>query len=278
MNLRIIRPLFCFLTIAFLAVIACPQTQGGPEPGAPKNEKPAKPSPTPDPKAPPKPATADQVIETSLFIYGLGGGRAKLDQIRKTSVERGRSVVPAGRGTETISYERTVIRGENTDKDKVRFDQDRPNARYALVSVDGRTFGVYNNTIFTPSDDAVANFLNSIYHGVEAMLRYKENGSKVDLAGREKEMGVEYYLIDVTDTKERKTRFYVSVKTFRVMKLTYSLGGVEYTRKFYNQNYTQGTLVAYRSVLTAGDRVVEETDISSVTFGQKVDEDLFRAE
>jgi hypothetical protein len=61
------------------------------------------------------------------------------------------------------------------------------------------------------------------------------------------------------------------------MMLEYEDGGVKYKRKFYNYNYAQGTLVPYRSVLWANDKVVEETQISTITFGQKVDEDLFKA-
>ena len=94
---------------------------------------------------------------------------------------------------------------------------------------------------------------------------------------REKIMGVDYYVIDLTDKKERKTRYYVSAKTFRIMMLTYEDGGVKYKRKFYNYNIAQGTLVPYRTILWAGEKQVEETNIGTVTYGQKVDEELFKA-
>jgi hypothetical protein len=93
---------------------------------------------------------------------------------------------------------------------------------------------------------------------------------------KEKELGVEFYMIDLTDSKQRKTRYYVSVKSFRVMMLTYEDAGIKYKRKFYNYNYAQGTLVPYRTILTANGKVVEETDIGTITFGQKIDEDMFK--
>ena len=34
-------------------------------------------------------------------------------------------------------------------------------------------------------------------------------------------MGVDFYVLDVTDKQNRKTRFYLSTKTFRVMMLEY---------------------------------------------------------
>ena len=76
-------------------------------------------------------------------------------------------------------------------------------------------------------------------------MRYKENGSTLELAGHEKLMGVDYFFIDVTDKAGRKTRFYVSSKTYRVMMLEYEEDGVKYRRRFYNYNYAQGTLVPY---------------------------------
>jgi hypothetical protein len=116
-----------------------------------------------------------------------------------------------------------------------------------------------------------------VVRGLEALLRYKENESKLELAGREKLMGVDFYQLDVTDKQARKTRFYISAKSFRVMMLEYEEAGVKFRRKFYNYNYAQGTLVPYRSVLWADDKVVEESEISTITFGQKVDDELFKA-
>jgi hypothetical protein len=90
-------------------------------------------------------------------------------------------------------------------------------------------------------------------------------------------MGVDYFVVDITDSKGRTTRFYISAKTYRVMLLTYEFGGVKYTRRFYDYKYAQNTLVPYRTVLFADDRRVEEYQIGTITFGQKVDEELFRS-
>ena len=236
-----------------------------------------KPTPTPDPKVAAKPTTAEQVVESSLFIYGFGGGRVTLDRIRKTTFEKGKYMVTAADGkTSSVPYQRWIIRADSLDKEKIRIDQEFTSSRFGLVKSDDKFFGVFNNTVFNPREEAVKDFENSIYHGMEALFRYKENGSTIELAGKEKELGVEYYLIDVTDKKGRKTRFYVSTKSLKVMMLEYEEGGIKYKRRFYDQKYAQGTLVPYRSVLTANDKIVEEQEISSITFGQKVDEDLFK--
>ena len=245
----------------------------------PINKPTAKPAATPDPKvAASKPATAEQVIETALYVYGLGGGRTLLNQIRKTTLERGKSKYTAADGKiDQASYQRFVIRGETLTKEKVRVDQEFVNAKYSLVYADEKIYGVFNNSVFTPREDASKAFENQIIHGIDALLRYKEDESKVEMGEKEKLMGVDFFLIDVVDKQDHKTRYYVSAKSFRVMMLTYEEGGVKYRRKFYDYNYAQGTLVPFRTVLWAGDKIIEETDIGTVTFGQKVDDEMFKA-
>lgn len=241
---------------------------------------PEKPVPVPSPaaKGEPKTFTVEQIVESTIFLYGYPGGRATLNQIRKTTFERGRaSVTNADGKVEDVPYQRYVIRAESLDKEKVRLDQEFPSARYSLVLSDEKIFGIYNNTVFAPRDDASKTFENQIVHGLEALLRYKENGSTIALAEREKILGVDYHVVDVTDKQGRKTRFYISAKTFKVMMLTYEQNGVKYRRRFYDYNYAQGTLVPYRTVLWADDKIVEETSVGTITFGQKVDEDLFKA-
>ena len=248
--------------------------------------KPEEKKPTPTPKATPvaanrldpKSFTAEQIAEATIFVYGNGGGRVTLGQIRKTTLERGSTALTDAAGkTERINYQRFVIRGESLGKEKIRLDQEFPSARFSLVFADGKIFGIYNNTVFPPREDTAKAFENQIVRGLEALLRYKENESTLDLAAKEKLMGVDYHVVDVTDKESRKTRFYISARSFRVMMITYEDGGVNYKRKFYDYNLAQGTLVPFRTVLWAGDKQVEETDIGTITFGQKVDEGLFTA-
>jgi len=223
--------------------------------------------------------TAEQVAESCIIVYGFGGGRALLDRIRKTTLEHGKTTVADAAGTlDTAAYTRYIIRGDALSKDKVRVQQEFPNARYSLVWDGEKTFGVFNNATFAPRQDAVRTFEDQIFRGLDGLLRFKEDGSKLDLVGKDKHLGVEFYVVDVTDTKGRVTRYYISVKTYRVMMLTYEDGGVKYQRKFYDYRYAQGTLVPYRTVLTANDKTVEESEVGTITFGPKIDDDLFRGQ
>lgn len=220
--------------------------------------------------------TAEQIVESTIVIYAFPGGRAVLDQIRKTTFEKGKTSILNEQGKmDSANYQKWVIRGTALTKDKVRLDQEFPSVSYSLVQNGDKIFGIYNGSVFSPRDDASRSFENQMYRGLDGLLRYKEDESTLELAGKEKEMGVEYYLIDVTDKAGRKTRYYVSTKRFRVMMLDYEQDGKKYRRKFYDYNYAQGTLVPFRTVLYEGDKIVEETEIGTVTFGQKVDETLF---
>lgn len=220
--------------------------------------------------------TAEQVAESAITIYGGLGGRESLDRIRKTAFERGKMKINNSEGTVNANYERWIIRGDNLEKERIRFDQQFPNTKYALIYDGEKLFGILDNIVFTPKEETSKSFEHQIWHGLEALLRYKENGSKIELAGRDKILGVDFYLLDVTDRENRKTRFYVSAKTFRVMMLEYENAGTKYLRKFYDYNYAQGTLVPYRTVLWADDQQIEETEILTITFGQRVEENMFR--
>ena len=247
-------------------------------------------TPTPKPTATPKPvasptpltlaganATAEQVAESAIIIYGGLGGRTTLNQIRKTSYERGRITINNPNGqVEKANYERWIQRGESLDKERIRFDQEYPNAKFALINSEGKIFGIFKDKVFEPTDEAAKKFEDHIWRGIEALLRYKENGAAIALDGKEKIMGVEFYRLDVTDKQNRTTRFFISTKTFRVMMLEYTENKVKYRRKFYDYNYQQGTLVFFRTVLWADDKQVEETEISIMSFGQRLDESIFQ--
>lgn len=221
-----------------------------------------------------KGVTAEQIVETTILLYGT---RDNLKQIRKSVFERGKiSLTNAEGKVEQANYERWILRGDSLDKERIRFDQEFPNAKFSLVYKDNKIFGIFNDSVFTPREDAAKAFENQIWHGLEALLRYKENGATVELAGKEKIMGVEFHLLDVTDKQNRKTRFFISTKTFRAMILEYTEESIKYRRKFYDYNYAQGTLFPYHTILWADGKQIEETTVQTITFGQRVQEDLFQ--
>jgi len=119
------------------------------------------------------------------------------------------------------------------------------------------------------------------HHSLDTLLRYKECGYAISLIGKEQQKGLDLYVVDLEDKDKRKTRFYISARTLRVLWLEYeeapTLGAtpVKYTRKFLDYRSVQSTLVPYRVVLLENGRESQETRLLTITYGVKVDDSIF---
>jgi hypothetical protein len=224
--------------------------------------------------------TAEQVAETVVLVFGQ---RPVLAQVRRSGIERGRLTRSLEEGrSEEITYERSFKRGESVEKDKVRLSQKRLNQEYALVYNEGRVWGVVKGTTFTPRQEDVDDLLSDTHHSLDALLRYKENGATVAFIGKDRQKNIEMWILDLTDKDKKKTRYYISASTGRVLWLEYedapagAASPVKYKRTFHDYRIIQGTRVPFRSVLYAGDRQVEEELVLNVVYGVKMDDDIFK--
>jgi hypothetical protein len=270
-------------TVVLTVLIGCGVTVFAQEPA---------PTPSATPQTPPKPETidprsgkaftAEQVAESTLFLYG---GRQMLEKIRRNGIERGRICKPTcdvGK-TEEASYERRFVRGDSMDKDKIRLDQKMPTLEYSLIYGSGQLFGIINGSSFIPRQDAANTFLAQHRHSLDTLLRYKENGSTLNLVGKDKQKGLDLFVLDVIDKDKQSTRYYISAKSLHVLWLEYeepAPGGstpLKYARKFMDYRYAQGTLVFYRTVLLEEGKQIQETRILNVTYGVKLDDALFKS-
>jgi hypothetical protein len=232
---------------------------------------------------PQKEVTAEVIAETAIAVAGSGAGRALLSQIRKNGIERGRETHTGADGrSEEVRYELRFIHGEKTEKDKVRLDSKTPQAEYTLVYGDGKLFGIINGATFTPRADAAAYFIAQQAHSIDALLRYKENESKVSSAGKDKQQGIDLYVIDLVDKANRKTRYFISQKTFRVLSLEYeetppgSTTAIKYLRRFYDYRQAQGVLLPFRNVLYEDGKPTVETHLLTVQYGVKMEDAMFQ--
>jgi hypothetical protein len=234
-----------------------------------------------DPKA--KNLTAEQIGEGVIALAGNGFGRVSLNQIRRNGIERGRltRILSDGR-SEEARYELRFVRGDKSEKDKVRIDNKTPQAEYSLIYGEGRIFGIINGSPFIPRAETSADFISQQAHSIDALLRYKENESKLSSAGRDKHQGVDVHVVDLVDKANRKTRYFISAKTFRVLWLEYEetppggIQAVKYTKRFYDYRVAQGTQVPYRTVLLEDGRQVVETRILTITYGVRMEDSVFQ--
>ena len=223
--------------------------------------------------------TAEQIVESVILIYGTRPG---LEQIRKYGVEHGKITRTNTEGnTEESEYERRFVRGENLDKDKIRLDQKLPTMEYSLIFGDGKLWGIINGAAFTPRQDAATSFISQHHHSIDSLLRYKECGSTITLAGKDQQKGLDLFMIDLEDKDKRKTRYYISARSLRVLWLEYEEGNpggvpVKYTRKFLDYRVVQQTLVPYRTVLVEDGRQSQESRVLTITYGVKVNDAIFQ--
>jgi len=281
---RVLRrfKLIALAATLLLAVISAPvsaQTDAAPKEGD-KEKQEAKKEAKKEAKFDPDNPTAEQITESVIFIYG---SRPVMDQIRRNGVERGKvtRALPDGRAEE-ITYEQRFVRGADAAKDKIRLDQKSPSVEYALVSNEGNVWGIINGTPFTPRPETLADFRANSMHGLDALLRYKENGSTLKYIGKDKQKNIDMWILEVADKNQNLTRYYISSGKGRVLWLEYERatqpGGtpVKYKRTFHDYRYAQNTLVPYRSVLYADDKQLEESRVLTVTYGIKMDDTFFQ--
>jgi hypothetical protein len=276
-----LRSTFALIVLCALFVHAAAQD---PKPAAqetPKKETPAKETPVKENKSSQDVKfTAEQVVESVILIYGT---RPALDHIRRNGIERGKITRYNTDGNaEEANYERRFIRGENLDKDKIRLDQKMPTLEYSLVFGEGKMFGLINGAAFTPKQDAVASFISQHHHSIDSLLRYKECGSTLTLVGKDQQKGLDLYVVDITDKEQRKTRYYISAKSLRILWLEYEEGvpggtPVKYTKKFLDYRPVQQTLVPYRTLLYENGREAQEVRVLTITYGIKVSDSIFKA-
>ncbi len=223
--------------------------------------------------------TAEQIVESVILIYG---SRPGLDHIRRNGLERGKITRFTAEGNaEEANYERRFVRGENLDKDKVRLDQKLPTMEYSLIFGEGKLWGLINGAAFTPRQDAAANFISQHHHSIDSLLRYKECGSTITMVGKEQQKGLDLYVVELVDKDKRKTRYYISAKSLRILWLEYEEGNpggpsVKYTKKFMDYRPVQQTLVPYRVLLLEDGRQSQETHVLTITYGIKVDDSIFK--
>jgi len=290
----LLRPFLALLALAaFVVSMALPgmtrasAAQQDTKPQDTKQEAPKQQAPKQEAKSESKPNpketkfTAEQIVESVILIYGTRPG---LEQIRRNGVERGKITRTISEGnTEESDYERRFVRGENLDKDKIRLDQKLPTMEYSLIFRDGKLWGVINGAAFTPRQDATASFISQHVHSIDSLLRYKECGSTITLVGKDQQKGLDLFVIDLVDKEKRKTRYYISARSLRVLWLEYEEGvpggvPVKYMRKFLDYRAVQQTLAPYRTVLYEDGKQSQETRVLTITYGVKVNDSIFNTE
>lgn len=231
------------------------------------------------------------IVETSILAYG---GRKGLEVARGAIHEEGTIRLASDQGDLSGNYSLRAMRREKTWQDLLRVDlemnppgdaeSNKPKVKYIIGFNGASVWSAQNGQYITPSASAERAFRAQLTHEYMALLRYKEDGSKIELVGPETVVGVDTNMIDLTTPNGDKTRYWVSVKTYRIIQAEYEIKlddsqpATKYQIKYFYTPFkvVQNTLVPVRRVMSQDGKFVQEVALTNITYSAKLDPEVFQ--
>jgi hypothetical protein len=154
-----------------------------------------------------KAQTADEIINKHITAMG---GKEKLLAL-KTMKITGTNLNPQGINVDVVHTHKHMV--------GVRTDRNRSGAKAYTIATPkkGWVTGFGETTPRAMDDDQLKGIQNRLdIQG--ALINYKEKGSKIELAGKEKVEGTDCFNLKVTDKNGIVNNYYIDSKTYRISK------------------------------------------------------------
>ena len=237
---------------------------------------------------------AETAIELAILAYG---GRKQLDIARATILESGTIRLATEQGDLSGNYLLRSIKKEKSSVDLLRVDlelspaenaqgQTAPPIKYVIGFNGASVWSAQNGQYVNARAGADIAFRAQLTHEYMALLRYKEDGSKLDYGGQETVVGVDSFVVDMTTSDGQKTRYWLSTKTYRVLHCEYELKLVEgqpptkYRIDYYYTPFSaavvQNTLLPVRREMKQDGKFVQEIKLTNVQYSAKLDPEVFQ--
>ncbi len=235
---------------------------------------------------------AEAAVEIAILAYG---GREQLNKVRSSIQEEGTIRLVTPDGDITGNYRLRSARGEKSWKDLLRVDLDLtpPGAaqsraaeviNYVIGYNGASVWSAQNNQYVTPSAEVESAFRAQLSHEYMALLRYKEDGSKLEYVGPETVKGLDTHVIDMTTPEGEKTRYWMSQKSYRVLfseyeiKLGDSPAPIKYRIAYVYTplKIVQNTLVPVRRTMYQDGKIAQEIVLTNITYSAKLDPEIFQ--
>jgi len=236
---------------------------------------------------------AEAIVEYALLAYG---GRTMLNQVRANTEEDGTIRLATDQGDAAGSYKIRATRKEKSWQDLIRTDLEvtppeppgrtgtaRP-IKYVIAFNGGSVWSAQSGQYVTPRPEVETAFKAQLTHDYTTLLRFREDGSKVDLVGPETVAGIDTKIVELTTPAGEKTKFWISSKTFRILHSEYELNlfpdqkPVKFRISFY---YTppkifQNTLCPTRRVMIQDGKFAQEITINTAVYSAKHDPEIYQ--
>jgi hypothetical protein len=240
-----------------------------------------------------KVSPVEAMVEIAIIAYG---GRKQLEAARANIQEQGTIRLATDQGDLAGNYSLRSSRREKSWQDLLRVDLElnspdanesssrNPALKYIIGFNGASVWSAQNGQYITPRPDADSAFRAQLTHEYMALLRYKEDGSKIELVGPETVVGVDTNVIDLTTPDGEKTRFWLSIKTYRILHAEYQMklsADQAITKYRISYFYTppkvvQNTLVPTRRVMTQDGKFVQEITLTNIIYSAKLDPEIFQ--
>ena len=224
----------------------------------------------------------EDIVEFSIKSYYLT--RAGLYGIQRNGTLRAQVKLITPEGTREGKSVTKFIRKEKLAEDLLMIDLELPGTKYT-IGFDGKeTWSILDGEVQKPTAAAVDAFRSAHEHGYEALLRYKENGSKLEYVGSNKLGTLDMDIIDMTSPSGAKTRYEVSRRTGRIIYANYEeksapdAAPVKYRLYFKTFKPIQNTWIPYEIQVFQDGKLVEERKLVESVFNIQLDEKSFKAE
>ena len=243
---------------------------------------------------PAKLTQVEAIVELALIAYG---GRKQLEIARAATQEAGTIRLATDQGDLSGNYLLRSMRKEKSWLDLLRVDlelsapdnsagQSGPSIKYVIGFNGASIWSAQNGQYVNPRSGADIAFRAQLTHEYMALLRYREDGSKLEYVGPETVVGVETNVVDLTTPDGEKTRYWLSTKTYRVLHCEYELKLVEgqpptkYRIDYYYTPFSsaivQNTLLPVRREMKQDGKFVQEIKLLNINYSAKLDPEVFQ--
>jgi hypothetical protein len=225
----------------------------------------------------------EDIVERSIILYY--GNRAGLYGIQRNGTLRSLIKFFTPDGVREGKSVTKFIRKEKLAEDLLMIDLELPGTRY-IIGFDGQeTWAIQDGEIQKPGADAVEAFRSAHEHSYEALLRYKENGAKLEYVGTKK-LGslMELDIIDMISPSGARTRYEISKRFGRIIYANYEYKSasegapVEYRLYYKDFKPVQNTVVPHGIQVFQDGKLIEERRLVETVFNIQLDEKAFKAE
>lgn len=224
----------------------------------------------------------EDIVERSIMAYY--GTRAGLYGIQRNGTLRALIKFITPDGTREGKSVTKFIRKDKLADDLLMIDLELPGTRYT-IGFDGKeTWAMQDGEVQKPAETAVDAFRSAHEHSYEALLRYKENGSKLEYVGTNKFGTLEMDIIDMISPSGARTRYEISRRTGRIIYVNYEdtsgskSSPVKFRLYFKDFHLIQNTWLPYEIQVFQDGKLVEERKVVESVFNIQLDEKAFKAE